>query len=76
MLLVSDTSGKVTLISITGDYRKDNLYPSLLKPTAISIDWLTDWVYIASGNKVSHMTCCARLINNQLLIFFNFNLGT
>ena len=50
--MLSTSEGKVSSVSITGDNTVTDLFPSLLQPTAIAVDWLADRVYIASRNRV------------------------
>lgn len=53
LIMLSTSEGKMISISITGDNTVADLFPSLLQPTAIAIDWLADRVYIASRNRVT-----------------------
>lgn len=53
IVLVTDSDGQVQKISLdTGDIVED-YFPSLSQPTGLTVDWLTDKVYIIDGNKVS-----------------------
>ncbi|KAK7463223.1 hypothetical protein BaRGS_00038208, partial [Batillaria attramentaria] len=52
LIIVSDSDGQVSVISLTGDHTMENHYPSILLPTAISVDWLADRVYIASRKRI------------------------
>ncbi|KAL5011108.1 hypothetical protein ScPMuIL_013413 [Solemya velum] len=52
IVLVSDSDGEVHRISLdTGDIIR-NFFPSLMQPSGLTIDWLTDKVYIIDGNKI------------------------
>ena len=59
--MLSTSEGKVVSISIAGDNTVADLFPSLLQPTAIAIDWLADRVYIASRNRVTAASSFGRL---------------
>ena len=61
LIMLSTSEGKVVSISIAGDNTVADLFPSLLQPTAIAIDWLADRVYIASRNRVTAASSFGRL---------------
>ena len=58
--MLSTSEGKVVSISIAGDNTVTDLFPSLLQPTAIAIDWLADRVYVASRNRVTAASSSGR----------------
>ncbi|ESP04075.1 hypothetical protein LOTGIDRAFT_156686 [Lottia gigantea] len=67
-LLVSDSTGKVDLVPLGSDKldRKTDLYPSLLKPTTITIDWLNDTAFIISRNRI--YSCPLYKENDQCVV--------
>ncbi|XP_035828604.1 proto-oncogene tyrosine-protein kinase ROS [Aplysia californica] len=52
LVLATDKSGRVTVISLADKQVRQNHYPSILDPTAISVDWLADRVFIASRDRI------------------------
>ncbi|XP_059177002.1 proto-oncogene tyrosine-protein kinase ROS-like isoform X2 [Physella acuta] len=52
LLLVSDSAGTVTLVNLTSETNRTNHYPSIPAPGAITLDWLSDRVYVASEDKI------------------------
>lgn len=53
LVLITDDSGRVTLVDINGTVLNDDLYPNFLfEPTAIDVDWLNNYAYIVDGHKV------------------------
>ncbi|KAL8573555.1 hypothetical protein ACOMHN_047826 [Nucella lapillus] len=62
LLLLSTSEGRVVTLPMptedSGDHdnrsrdNNNNLYPSLLEPTVMTVDWLADRVYIASLNRL------------------------
>ena len=61
LIMLSTSEGKVVSISIAGDNTVADLFPSLLQPTAVAIDWLADRVYVASRNRVTAASSSGRL---------------
>ncbi|XP_067675199.1 proto-oncogene tyrosine-protein kinase ROS-like isoform X2 [Haliotis asinina] len=51
LFIVSDSNETVQQITLSADTMR-NMYPSILKPTVISVDWLNDRVYILSRNRI------------------------
>ncbi|XP_025097919.1 proto-oncogene tyrosine-protein kinase ROS-like isoform X4 [Pomacea canaliculata] len=52
LLILSDSEGRVSIVSISGKSVSPNMFPSLLQPTAVSVDWLADRIYIASQRRI------------------------
>ena len=55
LALVADDTGVVTLTSLSDDGQAEDIYPMLIQPTAIDIDWLHDHAYIVDGYRVIHI---------------------
>ena len=67
LILISDSSGRVSLINISGDVENDDVYPMLVQPTNINIDWLNDLAYIIDGNRV----CLPSSISKNVFAIYN-----
>ena len=65
IVLFSDSDGKVHLVYTNSSNEvKKNIYPSLVHPKSISIDWLDNKAYIAGDDKV-----CLQLEAIKLLTY-------
>ncbi|WAR07515.1 ROS1-like protein, partial [Mya arenaria] len=51
-VLVSDDSGRVTLVDINGTLLAEDIYPYLSQPAAIDVDWLHNYAYIADSHRL------------------------
>ncbi|KAL4233201.1 hypothetical protein ACF0H5_007885 [Mactra antiquata] len=56
LVLVSDDSGKITLIDIDGRVMREDVYSMLGRPMAIDIDWLHNKAYITDGHRIYQCT--------------------
>lgn len=55
IVLFSDADGKVHLVYTDSSNKiKKNIYPNVVHPKSISIDWLDNKAYIAGDDKVSY----------------------
>lgn len=55
IVLFSDADGKVHLVyTDSSNNIKNNIYPNVVHPKSISIDWLDNKAYIAGDKKVSY----------------------
>ena len=52
LILAADDSGMVTLTSISDERQVDDIYPMLIQPTAIDVDWLHNLAYVVDGYRV------------------------
>ncbi|CAG5115203.1 unnamed protein product, partial [Candidula unifasciata] len=52
LILATDSSGSVSLISLKDNSSNTNLYPSIFDPGAVSVDWLADRAYVASKDRI------------------------
>ena len=52
LILAADDSGMVTLTSISDERQADDIYPMLIQPTAIDVDWLHNLAYVVDGYRV------------------------
>ncbi|KAK6171122.1 hypothetical protein SNE40_019378 [Patella caerulea] len=53
-IIVSDSTGKVHIVPVGDDISnsRSNIYPSILRPTTISVDWLNDRAFIISRDRI------------------------
>ncbi|CAG5130159.1 unnamed protein product, partial [Candidula unifasciata] len=51
-ILAADSTGSVSLISLSGNSTAFNRYPEVKNARAVSVDWMSDSVYVASQDKI------------------------